>query len=289
MTAYAERRWTSKDGVRLFARDYAGASGGCRRSVICLHGLTRNSNDFEEVAPRIAAGGRRVIVPDVRGRGLSGSDPNPKRYQPKTYARDVLGMMNALGISSAVFIGTSMGGLITMAIAAVRLRAITAAVLNDVGPEIGRAGIERILSYAGQPASIESWADAADYVRRTNAVAFPGHSDADWEAFARRTFRDDNGKPVLDYDPAIAVPMANDPPKTRSLLASLLFRRLARNRPTLSIRGELSDVTTAEIVQRMKRAAPSLRSIAIPGVGHAPLLTEPDAVRAIDEFLETVP
>ncbi len=289
MTGYAEREWISRDGLSLYARDYAGGSGGCRLPVICLHGLTRNSKDFENFAPRVAANGRRVLALDVRGRGRSDWDPNPENYQPKTYARDVLDLMDRLGISRAVFVGTSMGGLITMAVAAIRSRAVAAAVLNDVGPEVGKAGIERILSYAGQPATIGTWDAAADYVRRTNEVAFPAHAPADWQAFARRTFRDDNGRPALDYDLAIAIPLAKGQVKTRSLLASLLFRRLARRRPTLLVRGELSDLTTAGIAARMKRSAPSLKVVAVPGVGHAPMLTEPEAISAIDEFLRTVP
>ena len=167
--------------------------------------------------------------------------------------------------------------------------AAAAAALNDVGPEIGREGIDRILSYAGQPTTIETWDDAADYVRRTNAVAFPDYSDSDWADFARRTFRDEGGRPVLDYDPAIAAPHANGPAKTRSLLADHLFRRLAKRRPTLLVRGELSDLTTDAIARRMKRSAPSLQLAVIPGVGHAPALTEPEAIKAIDEFLARVP
>jgi pimeloyl-ACP methyl ester carboxylesterase len=289
MTGFAEREWTSRDGLSLYARDYAGGSGGCRLPVICLHGLTRNSKDFEEVAPRLAANGRRVLALDVRGRGRSAWDPTPHNYQPKAYARDVLDLMDKLGISRAVFVGTSMGGLIAMTVAAIRSRAVAAAILNDVGPEVGKAGIERILSYAGQPATIETWDDAADYVRRTNIVAFPDNSAPAWKAFARRTFRDDNGRPALDYDPAIAIPLASGQVKTRSLLASLLFRRLARRRPVLLVRGDLSDLTTAEIAGRMKRSAPSLKIAVVPGVGHAPMLTEPEAISAIDEFLQAVP
>jgi pimeloyl-ACP methyl ester carboxylesterase len=289
MTGFAEREWTSRDGLKLHARDYAGGSSGCRLPVICLHGLTRNSKDFDEVAPRVAANGRRVLALDMRGRGRSAWDPNPDNYQPRVYARDVLDLMDKLGIARAVFVGTSMGGLITIAVAAIRSRAVAAAILNDVGPEVGQAGIERILSYAGQPATIETWDDAVDYVRRTNAVAFPDHSAADWQAFARRTFRDDNGRPALDYDPAIAIPLAKGQVKTRSLLATYLFRRLARRRPTMLVRGELSDLTTAEIAGRMKRSAPRLKVVAIPGVGHAPMLTEPEAISAIDEFLRAVP
>ena len=289
MSAYQERHWRSHDGLRLFARDYPAAGEEVRLPVICLHGLTRNSKDFEDVAPIIAGWNRRVIVPDVRGRGESDRDIDPKNYQPKIYARDVLEMMAALDLSRAVFLGTSMGGLITMTLAALRPRVIAAAILNDVGPAISPEGIARILSYAGKPANVRDWNEAAAYVRRTNAVAFPGNSDEDWHRFAQRTFRQGSLGPELDYDPAITAPLQKPPPRLAGFVASLLFRRLARKRPTLLIRGELSDIISADIADRMQRMAPRLKRVDVPNVGHAPMLTEPAAVDAIDQFLRTVP
>ena len=289
MPGFAERRWTSRDGLSLFARDYAGAGGEARLPVICLHGLTRNSKDFEDVAPVIAGWGRRVIVPDVRGRGQSDRDPTPKNYRPPIYARDVLEMMAALDVPSAIFLGTSMGGIITMTLAAIRPKAIAGAILNDVGPSIAPEGVARILSYVGKPVDIRSWDDAADYVRRTNIVAFPDYGAEEWRGLASRTFREDNGVPVLDYDPAITVALAKPPGKAALWIAALLFRRLARKRPTLLIRGERSDVISAEIAARMKRSAPNLQTCVVPGVGHAPMLTEPVAIDAIGQFLRTVP
>jgi pimeloyl-ACP methyl ester carboxylesterase len=286
---YAERHWTSRDGLNLYARDYPGTPGNDRLPVICLHGLTRNSKDFEDIAPQIAAWGRRVIVPDVRGRGQSDRDPNPKNYQPKIYARDVLEMMAALDISRAVFLGTSMGGLITMTLAAMRSKVIAAAILNDVGPAIAPEGIARILGYAGKGSEVRDWNDAAAYVRRTNAVAFAHFGDEDWHRFAQRTFRQSSAGPELDYDPAISVALSKPPPKLAGFIAGILFRRLARKRPTLLIRGETSDIITAEIAERMKRMAPNLLRVEVPGVGHAPMLSEPEAVDAIDQFLRTTP
>jgi pimeloyl-ACP methyl ester carboxylesterase len=289
MSAFAERRWTSRDGLNLFARDYAGAGEDARLPVICLHGLTRNSKDFEDIAPRIAAWGRRVIVPDVRGRGQSDRDPNPKNYQPKIYARDVLEMMADLGISRAVFLGTSMGGLITMTLAAIRPRVIAAAILNDVGPAIAPEGIARILGYAGKGSEVRDWNDAAAYVRRTNGVAFPDFGDEDWHRFAQRTFRQGSAGPELDYDPAITVPLQKPPPKLAGFIAGILFCRLARKRPILLIRGATSDIITAEIADKMKRMAPNLLRVDVPRVGHAPMLSEPEAVDAIAQFLRTTP
>jgi len=286
---YAEPRGASRDGLNLFARDYVGANGAARLPVICLHGLTRNSKDFEDIAPIIANWGRRVIVPDVRGRGESDRDPNPNNYRPPVYARDVLEMMAALGIPRAVFLGTSMGGIITMTLGAIRPKAIAAAILNDVGPAIAPEGIARILSYIGKGPAVRDWNDAAAYVRRINSVALPSLGDEDWHRFAQRTFRQGINGLELDYDPAITVPLGKPPSKLSLWLARLLFRRLARKRPVLLIRGEQSDIISAEIADRMQRAAPGMQRVDVPGVGHAPMLTEPVAVDAIDQFLRTTP
>ena len=198
ISPYTERRWTTADGLTLFARDYPPPGPVSGLPVICLHGLTRNSKDFEELAPLIASWGRRVIVPDVRGRGQSDRDPRPANYQPKVYARDVAAMMAELDIERAVFIGTSMGGIIIMTLMAMRPGVIAAAILNDVGPAVAPEGIARILSYAGQPAEIHSWDDAADYVRRTNKTAFPTPGQVDWNRFARRTFREGSEGPLRE-------------------------------------------------------------------------------------------
>ena len=289
MADFEERRWTSRDGLRLFARDYAGSGGEARLPVICLHGLTRNSKDFEDVAPRLADGGRRVLAIDIRGRGQSDRDPVPARYQPITYARDVLALMDQLGIARAQVLGTSMGGIIAMTIFGLRPRAIAGAILNDVGPEVSPAGVARIVGYAGKGEAVESWEDAVAYVRRKNEVAFPDYGTDDWRRFAERTFREGPHAPELDYDPAIAGPLRATPPRFAGLAAWLTFRRLARRRPVLLVRGATSDIVTREIAEKMRRRCPSLGVAEIPGVGHAPMLTEPEAVEAIDKYLARVP
>lgn len=286
---YSERRWTSHDGLGLFARDYAAAGGESGLPVICLHGLTRNSKDFAEIAPIIAGWGRRVIAADVRGRGQSDRDPKPDNYQPKIYARDVVAMMSALGIAKAVFIGTSMGGIITMMLMGIRPKAVAAAILNDVGPKIAPEGVARILGYAGQNVDIRDWDQAVDYVRKTNAVIFPHYGDDDWRRFAERTFRQGISGPELDYDPAIKGPISKPPSRLALWLTGLLFRRLARSRPTLLIRGGLSDLISPEIAQSMQSIAPRMQRVDVPRVGHAPMLNEPEAVDAIRKFLRTVP
>jgi pimeloyl-ACP methyl ester carboxylesterase len=287
MTGYVDRTWTSPDGLQLYARDHAPGPGPARLPVICLHGLTRNARDFEEVAPWIADRGRRVLACDMRGRGRSAWDPIPMRYVPLTYARDVLALMAQAGISRAVFIGTSMGGLITMTLAQLRSRAVAAAVLNDVGPELAPAGMARIASYTGKAAEPASWAEAADYARSTNAHAFRDMGEADWLAFARRLFHEQDGRIRLDYDPDIVAPFGKVRP-ARPAVMWALFRNLARKRPTLLVRGETSDILAAGTTQRMRRYAPTMAYAEVPATGHAPMLTEPVAKAALEAFLRDV-
>ena len=290
MTEYADRWHRSPDGLRLYARDYAGAAGEARLPVICIHGLTRNSADFGDLAPAMAATGRRVLAVDVRGRGRSQYAADPATYRPDVYARDIAALMDQAGIARAVFVGTSMGGLITMALAGARGKRIAGAVLNDVGPAVSPEGLARIAAYTGQPVEIRSWKEAADYVKRTNGVAFPHYGDADWDAFARRVFREDaGGRPVLAYDPDIAAPIRASGRK--ALVPNLwpYFKRLARGRPTLLVRGGASDLLGRDIADRMLKAAPEMAFVEVPNVGHAPMLDEPAARSAILGFLERVP
>lgn len=288
-SAYSERTWQAPDGVTIYARDYGGGCGAAKLPVVCLHGLTRNSMDFEDVAPVIAATGRRVIVPDVRGRGRSGYDPDPMHYIPRVYASDVRGLLNALGVKRAVFLGTSMGGIITILVAARSSRTVAAAILNDIGPEAAPEGLARIAGYAGISIQIASWEDAVTYVKSVNAAAFPDADDSLWQRFARRTVLEEQGRFRLDYDPSIREPIVAGKLKPAPRISWLLFRMLAWRRPTLLIRGELSDILDSEIAGRMRKVAPSLEMVTVPRVGHAPLLTEPAANTAIVNFLERVP
>lgn len=286
---YVDRRFTSPDGLSLYARDHAPGGGPTKLPVIAIHGLTRNSADFGGIAQELARAGRRVLAVDVRGRGQSDRAPDPMTYQPAVYAKDVLALMEQAGIERAVFLGTSMGGLITMALAAIRSKVIAAAIINDVGPEVAKEGLARIAAYAGQPVDTPTWAAAAEYAKRHNAVALPHYSDADWDAFARRVFREGpEGAPILDYDPDISVPIRAMGAK--GLVPNLwpMFGRLAKSRPTLLIRGATSDLLSPEIAAKMRKRAPTMAYAEVPGVGHAPMLDEPEAKSAIFEFLSDV-
>jgi pimeloyl-ACP methyl ester carboxylesterase len=290
MSIYTEITLTIDDGLRLYARDYAGSGGPARLPVICIHGLTRNASDFDELAPVLAGMGRRVLALDVRGRGRSGRDPAPHRYTQQVYAGDVAQLMSDLGIARAVFVGTSMGGLITMTLAEQRLDLVAAVILNDIGPVLSEKGLARIVSYVGKTDPQPSWEAAAQSVREIHACAFPGYGAADWDKWARRAFEpDDGGRLVPRYDPAIAEALRDGKLRPTSPEIQAAFRRLAQARPTLLIHGALSDLIEAEQVDWMRREAPSMQYVEVPDVGHAPMLNEPAALDAIRRFLDTVP
>jgi pimeloyl-ACP methyl ester carboxylesterase len=283
--AMAERLITAKDGLSNYVRDYAPITPTHGLPVMCLHGLTRNSRDFELVAPRIASLGRRVLAPDVRGRGASGRDANADHYAPAVYVGDVVTMLDALGIKQVVIVGTSMGGIIAMLMAAMAPGRIAAAVLNDVGPVLEEAGLKRIATYVGKAMEFANWDEAIAAVRAAQGPAFPKADDAFWARFARRVCRQMAGGAIAyDYDPAIARPFAD----TAAPDMTPLFEALAKT-PVLTVRGALSDLLSEEGVALMRLVAPDMPSADVPDVGHAPTLEEPEAWNAIVDFLAGVP
>lgn len=287
---FEERIVATVDGLTLYARDYAPLLPETGLPVICLHGLTRNSRDFEVIAPRIAALGRRVIAADMRGRGKSANDPDPAHYVPAVYAQDVLKLMDTLDVPKAVFIGTSMGGLITLVIAALAPDRIAASALNDVGPQLSLEGLSRIAGYVGRVHAVETWEEAAGAVRAVNGSAFPERLDDDayWLTLAHRTFRErEDGKLEFDYDPHIALAFADFDEDAPPPDLTPLFDALAQ-KPMLSIRGALSDLLSADAVAFMRARKPDLETIALENIGHAPMLDEPEAWDALLDFLAKV-
>lgn len=280
MATFHDLYWRPADGLTLHARDYPGAAAAA--PVVCIHGLTRNARDFEDLAPLIVRKtGRRVLAVDVRGRAGSDRSPDPATYNPGVYAGDILALLDDQGLAEAAFIGTSMGGLIMMMIAAMRPSALAAAVLNDVGPEVAPEGLARIRGYVGVSADVADWAGAAAYVKAGNGAVFPDYGDEDWARMARRTFREEGGRPVLDYDPDIAVSIRAADPDAPAPDLWPFFSALVTGRPSLLIRGATSDILSADIAARMRAAAPEMALAEVPRVGHAPMLVEPEAVSAI--------
>lgn len=278
--SYEDCYFTVGDGLKLHYRDYAGSSD--RPPLLCLPGLTRNSRDFEGFADRYA-GRFRILSPDFRGRGLSEYDPVPSRYLPTTYAADVLQLLDELEIERALFVGTSLGGIVTMLVAVLQPHRIAGAILNDVGPVLDHHGLDRIRSYVGKPVLFHDWDEAADYVAAVNRHLPASNSHDDWLRAARRVCREDGSAIVFDYDMAIAEPF-NQADEGVSFDMWPLFRQLG-TKPLLIVRGENSDLLSPAGAKAMLEAAPAAKLMTVPGVGHAPELTEPAAVAAIDAFL----
>lgn len=283
MASWSDEYWTSRDGLRLHYRDYAGPDD--RPPILCLHGLTRNARDFEALADRYA-GEWRVIAVDFRGRGLSQNDPDPSHYTPPVYATDVLQLLDELGIAKAVFVGTSLGGLVTMVIAAFAPERIAAAVLNDVGPELDRAGLDRIRSYVGQPLLFRDWDEAAEKLGEKYGDVHPAYDRPEWLRYAKRVCREGEGGVELDYDMAICEPFkAMD---SQPLPDAWPLYRALSGRPILILRGEKSDLFSAETAERMREEIPGAELVTIPNVGHAPDFEEPQALAAVDRLLDRV-
>lgn len=286
MNGFTQHYFTAADGKKIAFRRYGEGRSG-KLPVMCLHGLTRNSRDFEEVAPEIAATGRTVIAIDVRGRGLSDRGTPPEGYNPATYVEDVSGLLAAEGIGRVVSVGTSMGGIITMAMAATKPGLIAGATLNDIGPELDLAGLNRIAGYVGRSKGpMASWDEAAEAIRAVNGEAFPKETGAEfWLAFARRTCRQlEDGRVELDYDPAIAEPF-RQPGGAAPANMWPLFEALF-DVPVLGIRGAISDLLSADTFRAMAARHPHFTGTEVPDVGHAPLLTEAPAREAIHTFLQ---
>jgi pimeloyl-ACP methyl ester carboxylesterase len=285
MPSWEDRYWTSRDGLKLHYRDYAGPAD--RPPVLCLHGLTRNARDFENLADRLA-GEWRVITVDFRGRGMSERDTDPGQYMPPVYAADVLQLLDELAIGEAVFIGTSLGGIVTMIVAGFAPQRIAAAVLNDVGPELDTAGLERIRGYVGQPALFRDWDDAADKLSAKYGDVHPGYGREEWLRYARRVAHETSQGIEFDYDMAIAEPFKQMDERTASATdAWPLFRGLAR-KPLLVLRGEHSDLFSAETARKMVEAVPGAELVTVRNVGHAPDFDEPESIAAVDRLLERV-
>ncbi|HEY6870421.1 MAG TPA: alpha/beta hydrolase [Novosphingobium sp.] len=285
MTAFEDRFWSSRDGLRLHYRDYPGGDGS-RPPVLCLPGLTRNARDFENLAARLAPQWR-VLCPDMRGRGDSAYAKDSASYEPLQYVDDLEVLLEEAGIGRFVAIGTSLGGLLTMLLAQRHPERLAGAVLNDIGPVLEPRGVERIRDYVGQGRSFPTWMHAARALQESHGEAFPGFDIAAWLAMAKRTMTlGQNGRIVFDYDMKIAEPFARAP-TGQDVDLWPAFQALA-GRPLLILRGALSDLFAAATLDSMVRIVPGAEGVTLEGVGHAPTLDEPEAVAAVQRLLAAV-
>jgi pimeloyl-ACP methyl ester carboxylesterase len=284
MAAWSDGHWETGDGLKLHYRDYAGRAD--RPPIVCIPGLTRNARDFEEVAARLA-GEWRVICVELRGRGESAYAKDPMTYVPRTYLQDIEALIAALGLTRFVLFGTSLGGLITMLLAASGRERIAGALLNDIGPVMETRGLEHIRSYVGKSQNWPTWLHAARFLAEAQGDRYPDWKLDQWLVYAKRLAKlTAAGRIVFDYDMRIAEPFKL-PAGEAGFDLWPAFRALA-GIPSLVVHGEISDLLSAETVARMLAEAPGMASVTIPNVGHAPTLDEPEAQAAIDTLLKRV-
>jgi pimeloyl-ACP methyl ester carboxylesterase len=273
--------YDSADGLRLYCRVYAARRPG-GLAVLCLPGLTRNSRDFVALAEHLSEQ-HDVFTADLRGRGRSVWDQDPTRYHLATYVTDAWSLLDSHQVSRVMVVGTSLGALMGMAMAATQPDRIAGVVLNDAGPEIDPAGLRRIAGYAGKLPPVSSWTEAAAQAKSVYGPALPGLTDAEWLEYARRGYRENAaGVPVPDMDPKIGDAFKNAPTAPTDLWP--LYAQI-KGVPMLVIRGALSDLLSAATVERMAREKPDLQHVTVANRGHTPLLNEPECLAAIDAFV----
>ena len=284
-TEYTSKTCSADDGTELYYREYSGPTG-TPHTIICLPGLMRNSRDFEEIASHLSHS-YRVLACDLRGRGFSGYAKDPMTYQPPQYVKDVKAVLDSAGVKEAIFLGTSLGGLVTMMSAGLMRERVKAAILNDIGPQIEEEGLAGIQQNIGVGDPVNSWDAAAAITKERNGHVFPAFSDEDWITMATRLWREVDGQIRLDYDFNIGVPFKQAGPVAGVDLWPL-FRALD-GLPLLVVRGSTSNILSEDVFTQMKQEVPSMVQVWADGIGHAPYLTEPDVQPAIDGFLAKVP
>ena len=284
---YRELVFTSRDGLRLYARHYpALRSADGRRPVVCLPGLTRNGRDFHDFALALAShasAARDVYTVDYRGRGHSEWDPDWKNYAVPIEMLDVIDFMTFAGLTNAAIVGTSRGGLIAMIMAAAQPRLMGCVVMNDIGPVIERKGLTRISAYVGRMPLPRTWKEAAQLVGDMSRKAFPAVADSEWEPVARQWFNEKNGRPAPGYDPKLSHAMSVLDKPAPALWPQ--FEAMKRV-PLLVLRGETSDILSAETVDEMQRRHPACSAYTVKGQGHAPLLRDAATIASVREFLD---
>ena len=277
---------SAPDGLRLHVREY-GPRTAPRLPVVCLPGLARTARDFDALATALAtdaAAPRRVLAIDYRGRGLSAHDGNPDNYSFSMEVADLIAVLIALAGARAVFVGTSRGGILTMLLAAAQPARIAGAVLNDIGPVIEPKGLMRIKGYVGKLPQPRNLAEGADILKRLFDAQFPKLTGEDWDAAAALTWSERDGNLVLNYDPQLARTLDGFDAERAIPPLWPQFDALAAM-PLLVIRGALTDLLSTATVEQMRARRPNLQFVEVPDQGHPPLLTAPDLIGRIANFV----
>jgi pimeloyl-ACP methyl ester carboxylesterase len=251
------------------------------RVVVCVHGLTRNGRDFDALAAALADR-FRVLCPDMPGRGESEWLPDPNDYVFPTYLTSLTALLAHAHVDHVAWVGTSMGGLLGMILAAQRGSPVTRLVINDIGPVIEQAALTRIAGYVGMDPPFESFAALETHIREVSA-SFGPLTDAQWRHLALTTSRQtDDGRWRLKYDPGIAIPFRS----TAATGGDLWAIWDAIHCPALLLRGAESDLLSKATAEAMRTRGPQPRLIEFTGIGHAPMLLSPDQIGPVIAFLE---
>lgn len=251
------------------------------RVLVCVHGLTRSAGDFEYLA-RALSTQYRVVCPDLPGRGDSDWLGNPGEYQVPLYVGDMVTLLARLDVETVDWVGTSLGGLIGMSLAALPGSPLTKLVLNDVGPVLTAAAITRIGSYVGKWPPLPNMEAAVAYVRGVSAPFGP-HSDAEWRFLTENVVRTNpDGSLRMHYDPSLALSFTAQQPAADVELWNVYDRIRC---PTMVIRGERSDLLTRDTAHQMSVRGPKAKIVEIAGVGHAPTLIHDDQIQLVRDFL----
>jgi pimeloyl-ACP methyl ester carboxylesterase len=279
---FTEHFYRTQDGLSLYYRSYGSGSD----VLVCLPGLTRNSKDFHEIATHLAPR-YRILCLDLRGRGRSDRDSDWRNYHPAMYISDTWNLLDLLGIDRFGMIGTSLGGLLSMIMASEQPQRVTSVILNDVGPEADPSGYARILASFDEGVELKDWRQAARRCKQSYQAALPDMPAGFWQEFVYKNYREGpDGRPEPDSDPNIIEAIRQgDHSRIAGVRVDPWAAFAAMTSPCLVLRGELSDILSAEIVERMNRVKPGLKKALIPGRGHAPLLNEPESVAAIERVL----
>ncbi len=287
---FSDHFFAAQDGLRLHARDYGNRTGRAI-PIVCLPGLARTAADFDWLARALAEGNgcapRRVLALDYRGRGASDWDSNPDHYDIRVENADILSVLTATEVHKAIIIGTSRGGIHAMVLAASRPTLLHAVVLNDIGPQIETKGLARIRGYLGQLPKPASWRDAIDMYKRMAGQQFPALSEADWQVFAELIFEEKDGRLIPRYDPKLSRTLKNFDVEQKLPTLWPQFAALA-GVPLLAIRGEMSDILSAETLAEMTRRHKGCETYLVPGQGHAPLLIDAPSIARIAAFVAAV-
>lgn len=253
--------------------------------LVCVHGVTRVSDDFDNMAQALC-NEYRVVCPDIVGRGRSGRLRDPQHYAIPQYVSDMVTLLARVDAQTVHWFGTSMGGLIGMGLAALQDNPIRKLVLNDVGPTLNAVALKRIGEYIGQDVRFPTFEDGMRYIRDIS-LPFGPHTDEEWRKLAANVLRQEkDGQWVRHYDLGLAIPFKSATPETTKQAEAFLWHTYdAISCPTLLVRGAESDLLSHETAQEMTVRGPKAKLAEFPGVGHAPTFMHADQIAVVKEFL----